>query len=228
MDLSLAEGSGLHLLAELRRTGYQGRVAVLTSQGAETYERVCLDAGADAFYDKASGLETLFDELSSGQPDEADAGQRQPDVLLRDGLTGLHSEAALGERIDQSTRQALRDSVSLAVYVMRLKGFKDLESGLADQMAKTVATRLRDACSDADIVARRTLDQFCVVLTRLDEVAQAAVWAQHFGAVMAEPMHQGERDYRLDVEMGMALFPTDAVSSRGLLTLAEATAFGAL
>ncbi len=63
VDLSLASGSGLALVADLRRTGYAGRIVALTVQDSDAYRRASMDAGADAFYDKASGLESLFDDL---------------------------------------------------------------------------------------------------------------------------------------------------------------------
>lgn len=228
MDLSLASGSGLALLRELRRTGYAGRIAVLTSEAYDAYRRACMEAGADAFYDKASGLETLFGDLADLLPEDDMAYDGQPAALLRDGLTGLYGETALTERLDQAARTATRDSVDLAVYVLRLAGLAELPTAIADALALQVAQRLRDASGEADIVARSAADQFAFVLTRVDQADQAAAHAQRLSALMAEPFHAAGLDYALGLELGMALFPADAVSPRGLLTLAEATAFGAL
>ena len=229
MDLSLASGSGLHLLPELRRAGFKGHIAVLTSQDTEAYRRACIDAGADAFYDKGSGLETLFDDLAAFPPKVYDTPvDEHPTWLLRDGLTGLYSEAALVERLDQSAKAAARDGVNLAVYVLRLHGHVTLPGEAADALAKAIAVRLGDSCTDSDIVARRSVQQFCVVLTRLDGADEAADYARQLRELMAEPFTHDGQDYRFGFELGMALFPTDAVSSRGLLTLAEASAFGAL
>jgi len=64
LDFSLAAGgSGFHVLKQLRLTGYLGKILMVSSQ--EAYSEACVQAGADGFYDKASGLETLFDDLSS-------------------------------------------------------------------------------------------------------------------------------------------------------------------
>jgi CheY-like chemotaxis protein len=228
LDLSLASGSGLSLLRELRRAGYMGRIAVLTSEDIDAYRRACMDAGADAFYDKASGLETLFGDLAGLQPEDAGAEDSKPVAMLRDGLTGLYGATALCERLDQAARTAARDNVDLAVYVLRLAALTDLPAEICDALALKVAERLREASGDADIVARSAADQFAYVLTRVDKAGQAVAHAQHLSALMAEPFHAGGRDYALGLELGMALFPVDAVSPRGLLTLAEATAFGAL
>jgi len=228
MDLSLATGSGLSLLAQLRRAGYTGRIAVLTAQDVDAYRRACLDAGADAFYDKASGLETLFDDLAEYAATRPATLDDKPAVQLRDGLTGLFNEAALHERLDQVSRCATRDGVDLAVYVVRLAGLAELPDDIAGAVARQVALRLKEASGDADIVARSSADQFAIVQTRLDQAEQAAAHARSLVALMSDPFHVDGRDYTLGIELGMALFPADAVSPRGLLTLAQATAFGAL
>lgn len=228
LDLTLAHGSGLSLVSQLRSGGYTGRISVLTAQDVDAYRRACLVAGADAFYDKASGLETLFDELQDWAASHPARGGAQPAVQLRDGLTGLFSEASLHERLDQVSRCASRDGVDLAVHVLRLSGLGELPAGVAGVVAGEAALRLRQASHEADIVARSAADQFAVVQTRLDQAEQAAVHARHLAALLAAPFAVGGRNYALRVELGMALFPADAITPRGLLTLAEATAFGAL
>ncbi|MFG6487466.1 response regulator [Roseateles sp. BYS78W] len=228
LDLSLASGSGLNLVGKLRLAGYAGRIAVLTAQDAAAYRRACIDVGADAFYDKASGLETLFDDLAmlaATRPAELEA---PPTTQLRDGLTGLFNEVSLHERLDQAARAATRDGVDLAVYVLRLAGLAELPPHIADALAQQVANRLREFSGDADIVARSAADQFAVVLTRLEHAEQAARRARELAALLGETFRYGGRDYVLGIEIGMALFPADAVAPRALLTLAEATAFGAL
>ncbi|MFG6429199.1 response regulator [Roseateles sp. LYH14W] len=228
LDLSLANGSGLSLLRELRRSGYTGRIAVLTSEDIDIYRRACMDAGADAFYDKASGLETLFGDLAELQPQATAAEDSKPVAMLRDGLTGLYGATALCERLDQAARIATRDKVDLAVYVLRLAGLAELPADVSDALALQVAERLSAACGEADIVARSAANQFAFVLTRVDQAGQAAAHAEHLSTLMAQPFNANGHDYALGLELGMALFPADAVSPRGLLTLAEATAFGAL
>lgn len=228
MDLSLANGSGLGLVGQLRRGGYGGHIAVLTAQDVDAYRRACLDAGADAFYDKASGLESLFDDLAAQASTLPADLEPRPVAQLRDGLTGLYNEVALHERLDQAARAAMRDGIDLAVFVLRLAGLSDLPQHIGDALACQVALRLRESSGDADIVARSAADQFAVVLTRLDHAEQAAAHARALATLMDEPLRFGGRDYRLGMEIGMALFPADAVAPRSLLTLAEATAFGAL
>ncbi|WP_077032994.1 diguanylate cyclase domain-containing protein [Pelomonas sp. KK5] len=228
LDLSLADGgSGLRVLPVLRSSGFTGHIAVLTSQDGDLLRRRCLELGADAFYDKGSGLETLFDDLAE-RATRTRGADDLPFWPLRDRLTGLFDEQALRERLDQSIRAATRDDLGLAVYVLRLEGLAELGAGLADPMALELSRRLGEACGAADIVARLPGDQYCVVLTRLDEPRDAGVFAARLHELMSEPFMHDRRALKPVVKIGMARFPTDAVSASGLLTLAEAAACGAV
>ncbi len=227
-DLSLASGTGLSLLTELRREGYTGRIVVLTSQDLDAYRRACMDAGADAFYDKASGLETMFNDLGELQPAAAAAVDARPVEALRDGLTGLYGEDALSEKLGQAAQAATRDGVDLAVYVLRVPSLADVPKGVVDALANQVAQRLRLASGSEDLVVRSAVNPCAFVLTRVDQAGEAAAHARHLGELMNEPFQAEGRDYALPAALGMALFPADAVAPRSLLTLAEATAFGAL
>jgi PleD family two-component response regulator len=230
LDLSLASGSGIALLRELRSTGFAGRIFVLSSEDYDAYSRVCMDAGADAFYDKASGLETMLGDLVDSLPetDGLDAAEAKPVEMLRDGLTGLYGATALAERLDLAVHAATRDSVDLAVYVLRFAGFAELPPPVCDIVAVQVAARLREASGEDDILARSAADQFAYVLTRVNHAGEAADHARRLTSLMAQPFDADGRSYDLSMAVGMALFPADAVSPRALLTLAQATAFGAL
>lgn len=231
LDLSLASGSGLQVLARLRRSGFMGRVMVLTAQALDAYRQACEDAGADGFYDKASGLDNLFDDLAKLVGIEREAGPKTaPAMLLRDGLTGIYSQSALIERLDQATKMAARDDQELAVYVLMLRGLNALreaqgETGV-DSVMRETAARLAQCSTPADVLARHAEDQFSLVLTRVESAAEAALFAQRLNTLMGQPFEIKGLQLSMPSELGVALFPRDAISARALLTLAEADAYG--
>jgi DNA-binding NarL/FixJ family response regulator len=63
LDLRLPDGSGLDVLGEIRALRKDTFVAMLTAFDTREIKRACLDAGADAYLSKASGLEELPDLL---------------------------------------------------------------------------------------------------------------------------------------------------------------------
>ncbi|MDY0748649.1 response regulator [Paucibacter sp. R3-3] len=226
MSLPLAEGSGLHLLAELRRRGHSCRIAVMTSQERPVCWEDCLAAGADAFYDKATDMDALFAELA--QAPRLSAGG-DSSTLLREGLRGLYNNVPLCERLAQSTRSALRDGMSLAVYVLRLSAPRSIPAVQADLVTHLLIERMREASDEAgtEVLVRRSATQFSLVMPQLDDAAPAAERASRLGAMMGEPVSAGERGSALKVELGMALFATDPLPVRGMLSLNQATSFAA-
>ena len=61
VDLFLEEGNGLGVVDWCRGRGPHQRVAVLTNYATDTMRKACLDAGADAFFDKSTELEAFFE-----------------------------------------------------------------------------------------------------------------------------------------------------------------------
>lgn len=233
LDLSLAAGgSGMHVLTELRRGGFSGRVLVLTHQALDAYREACTAAGADGFYDKSSGLETLFDDLSGLIEAEAPVCSQSVGTaaMLRDGLTGLFGEVALMERLDLAARIADRDGAELAVYVVLLKGLNALSQEMGVEHAngalRALSARLMSACASSDVLARHAPDQFSLVLTRVESADEAALFALRLTRLMDQGA--GAPGPQLQAQLGVALFPGDAVAPRSLLTLAEARAYGGL
>ncbi|HQS99599.1 MAG: response regulator receiver protein [Hydrogenophilales bacterium 16-64-46] len=68
LDLALSPGSGLNVLKRLREAGVFTRVAVFTNQPASLYRQVCLDAGANAYFDKSAEVDALVARLLAWQP----------------------------------------------------------------------------------------------------------------------------------------------------------------
>lgn len=233
LDLSLASGSGLQVLSGLRKSGFAGQVMILTSQSIDAYRDACKAAGADGFYDKASGLDTLFDDLGEILARRREQlARNDPATLLRDGLTGLYNQASLLERSDQATKMVARGEGELAVYVVMLRGLETLREQQGDAAYEAVlreaATRLTQACTPADVLARHADEQLCLVLTQVDTASDAALFAQRLQNLMDPPfIHEG-RELPVQAQLGLALFPRDAISARALLTLAEARAYGAV
>ncbi len=69
LDLALSPGSGLNVLKRIRRAdGLGTRVLVLTNQPAVPYREMCIEAGADGFFDKCDEIERLLQQLANWMP----------------------------------------------------------------------------------------------------------------------------------------------------------------
>ena len=61
VDLFLEEGNGLGVVDWCRGREPHQRVAVLTNYATQAMRKACLEAGADAFFDKSTELEAFFE-----------------------------------------------------------------------------------------------------------------------------------------------------------------------
>jgi diguanylate cyclase (GGDEF)-like protein/PAS domain S-box-containing protein len=106
----------------------------------------------------------------------------------RDGLTGLINRRATEERLDAAL--ALDAEHAVVVFV-DLDGFKAVNDtwghDAGDRVLRTVADRLNAAMRPGDIVGRFGGDEFLLVVTGLDEEADAGLVARIEGALV-EPI----------------------------------------
>ena len=68
LDLSLAEGNGLKVLAAIRAAGSRARVLVLTNHADEALRHTCESYGIAGFYDKIAEMYACLDHLNSMVP----------------------------------------------------------------------------------------------------------------------------------------------------------------
>jgi diguanylate cyclase (GGDEF)-like protein len=98
---------------------------------------------------------------------------------MTDDLTGLHTRAAVVERLQSQLDEPNRDTGVAALFV-DLDGFKIINDGLGhdagDDMLVEVASRLAACLRDGDYIARVGSDEFVVILSECADL-------QHAGAV---------------------------------------------
>lgn len=232
LDMTLVVGTGIDVLRALRRKGYTGRILMLTHHAMDAYRDLCMKAGADGFYDKGSGLETLFGDLDELlQSERASGRQSRPSPLLRDGATGMLGQVALLERLDQVLRMVNAEAGKVAVNIVVLKGLDALLRGegvaAAAPVLVEIGRRLSGCAGPADLLARHANEQFALVVTRVGSPTEAESLAERMRESLSEPFDLGGHPVRLDSHVGMSLYPRDAITARGLLILAEARAHGA-
>ncbi|MDP3427355.1 MAG: diguanylate cyclase, partial [Humidesulfovibrio sp.] len=100
---------------------------------------------------------------------------------FHDALTGLPNRLLLHDRLERSVESARRDGLELAVLLMDLDRFKDVNDSLGhsmgDKLLKMVAERLNAVVRRRDTVARLGGDEFVVVMdgpTSLEAVGSVA------------------------------------------------------
>lgn len=66
LDIRLSPGNGLNVLRELRASGDATEILVVTNLMHEQYRKLSMRLGANGFYDKTYGIETMLNRIQSG------------------------------------------------------------------------------------------------------------------------------------------------------------------
>ena len=136
---------------------------------------------------------------------------------LRDPLTRLYNKRYLLERLDSELKFARRHSTPVALLMLDLDHFKqvnDTHGHLAgDAVLVTIATALGKAVRNEDVVARFGGEELAVVL-RAIPIEQAMLLAERLRKLVEQTpiVHQG-RELRATVSVGVAGYPTTAVET---------------
>mgnify|MGYP001111686348 CR=1 FL=1 len=147
-----------------------------------------------------------------------------------DSLTGLNNRMALESVLDQAIADALRENLGLAVFLLDLDRFKNINDSLGhnvgDHLLVEVASRLQACVRGADTVARLSGDEFVVLLPRLASPDVTSVAAKLVEA-LSIPYWIGDRELRTTPSIGISLCPQDAQDVESLIKYADTAMYAA-
>ena len=152
------------------------------------------------------------------------AEERLAHLAYHDPLTDLPNRALLHDRLDQATRIATREQTTLALLLLDLNGFKEINDTLGhhagDRVLQCVASRLRATLREADTVARLGGDEFAVLLPFAD-LDGALLTAQKLLQEVEQPCVIDHRSLSVRASLGIASFPEHGGSADTLLQKAD-------
>lgn len=149
---------------------------------------------------------------------------------LHDPLTDLPNRMLLHERLQQAVVAARRDARALAVMMLDLDNFKEVNDTLGhpsgDLVLRQVAARLCAARPDSDTVARFGADKFTLILPDTD--AERAKQAVHEITRIFEPAFAlPEQELTVRASIGIAVYPEHGHDDVTLVKRAEVALFRA-
>ena len=154
-----------------------------------------------------------------------DETERRKAEATHDVLTGLPNRRLFNDRLTQAIERSRRSGRSVALFVVDLNGFKQVNDtlghGEGDRILCAAAESLQAKVRSSDTLARCGGDEFCVIvneLTRRTDCARIA--AALCGALeIVETGLPGET--RLSGSVGYAVFPQEAANAEELFRLAD-------
>jgi diguanylate cyclase (GGDEF)-like protein/PAS domain S-box-containing protein len=150
---------------------------------------------------------------------------------LHDGLTGLPNRTLFRDRIEQAIAVALREDGQLAVAMMDLDRFKDVNDSLGhhagDALLVEIGQRLRGVLRSSDTVARLGGDEFGVLISKPRTDRDVALVIEKVRAVLEQPVIVDDLALPAEASIGIAMFPAHGQDVDTLLRHADVAMYSA-
>ena len=171
---------------------------------------------------KAASISLEKDRLVATLQVKADENQYQ---ATHDALTTLPNRVLIQDRLQQAIFGSNRSGASVAVILMDLDHFKEINDALGhqtgDKLLVEIATRLRDVLRDADTVGRLGGDEFAVVIPDIEEPHQAVTVAERVLSVFQKPFVLDGMKLHVAASLGIAMHPEQGHTPEVLIQRAD-------
>jgi diguanylate cyclase (GGDEF)-like protein/PAS domain S-box-containing protein len=150
---------------------------------------------------------------------------------LHDSLTGLPNRAFLLNRIGEMTLEVERSREPIALLILDLDGFKQINDRLGhrvgDLVLRDLAPRLQEPLRRGDVVARLGGDEFAILLSPPIDATAAFAIAGRINHCLRQPLLVEGMCFRLSASIGIALHPQHGHKAGHLLHCADTAMYTA-
>jgi diguanylate cyclase (GGDEF)-like protein/PAS domain S-box-containing protein len=151
--------------------------------------------------------------------------QKLAEMATHDSLTGLPNRVLLSDRLLVGTALAKRNGHRLAVLMLDLDKFKDVNDDMGhsvgDELLKAVGQRLSSIMRKSDTVSRIGGDEFVLVLPQISQVGDVTKFAERILNAFQEPFVFGRHRLQITTSIGIAVYPDDGIDIDHLLKYAD-------
>ncbi len=152
-----------------------------------------------------------------------------------DSLTGLPNRELLTDRLEQALAHARRADTAMAVILLDLDHFKDINDTLGhpvgDRLLQEVAQRLQAAIRQEDTVARLGGDEFIILLTDIgppvEAMRNATRAVEKIRRWLAPAYTLEGHSLMVTPSLGIAIYPADGTNTEELVKHADTALYQA-
>jgi diguanylate cyclase (GGDEF)-like protein/PAS domain S-box-containing protein len=142
-----------------------------------------------------------------------------------DALTQLPNRTLLADRLSQAMTQCQRHKNSLAVVILDLDGFKDVndEHGhdVGDELLIDISLRMKEVLREGDTLARIGGDEFVAVLAGINSIDDCPPLLNRLLFAASEPITVSERVLSVSASIGVTIYPQDTSDADVLMRHAD-------
>jgi diguanylate cyclase (GGDEF)-like protein len=202
-----------------------GPVAAAVEEDVRTL-MITLVASLAVFYTGlfrfVAGASRRLQRQTAALQSSADRNRHQ---ATHDALTGLPNRVLLRDRVEQSLAAATRTASEVAVLLIDLDRFKEINDTLGhsygDELLRQIGPRLQAELRDGDTVARLGGDEFAVLLPVVENAAEAEAVAERLREALHRRFEVQGVALDLEASVGIALSPWHGTDDEELLRHAD-------
>jgi len=146
-------------------------------------------------------------------------------MATHDALTGLPNRTLFNDRLTVALAHAERNGQKLAVMLLDLDHFKDvndtLRHSVGDQLLQVVGNRLTSLLRKSDTVARMGGDEFLLLFPKLARTEYSARIASKIVEAFRRPFVFDDHELHITTSIGIAVYPCDGEDADTLLRNAD-------
>jgi diguanylate cyclase (GGDEF)-like protein len=214
--------AGMEILRSVRSSTQRRYVPVMMLGGSGDRERrlAALKLGADDVLEESVDPDELLARLqrSLGVTSRFDSLLRQSEHLhelsVTDGLTRIYNHRFFQERLRDEFRRAQRYDDPLSLIILDVDHFKDVNDrfghAVGDQVLSDVATAIKSAVRDTDLLARYGGEEFAVLLPRT-HLSGALTVAERMTRALVEMSSGPGGAVKITASIGVSGFPGRSV-----------------
>ncbi|MBN2539495.1 MAG: diguanylate cyclase [Deltaproteobacteria bacterium] len=151
--------------------------------------------------------------------------ERLSHLATHDPLTGLSNRILFDDRLSLELAHAQRSGKKLAVMLLDLDHFKDINDSwghtVGDEVLKTVGRRLPEFLRKSDSIARMGGDEFLILLPEIEDAEDVLTIALKILDAFKEPFIVGARELYTTPSIGIAIYPDDGTNPDMLMKNAD-------
>jgi diguanylate cyclase (GGDEF)-like protein/PAS domain S-box-containing protein len=200
-----------------------------TERVAKDGRRVHVSVTISPIFDHA-GCVTGAASIARDVSDRKQAAEALVQQARHDALTGLPNRILLQERLDAAIARLHQDCTPLALLLLDLDRFKEVNDALGhavgDAVLQQVAQRLRAAVRAEDTIARLGGDEFALLLVDAEQSSALQV-AEAVRSALINPIEVGGLILDIGASIGIALGPQHGQENGTLLRRADLAMYAA-
>jgi len=171
--------------------------------------------------EKRTGIRTFVRDVTERKKAEETIRR----LAYHDSLTGLPNRLLFRDRLNMAIHRATRTGNFLAIMLLDLDKFKDINDTLGhhmgDHLLQAVGARLTDTLRKGDTVARMGGDEFLLLLPEMKRAEDCNRIAGKIVNAFQQPFVIDTHELHITTSIGIAIYPNDSENVDTLIKHAD-------